>query len=106
MPGPLHTPTMLVLYPFRFRDPVAKKWIRARYVAERSELERRYAEREIVGEPEYGRRIIQPVATLAISARGLSCLYSKAPTRSQIGAWKTYTMPTHRHRKYEGLTAE
>jgi hypothetical protein len=25
----------LVLYPFRFRDPVSGKWVRSRYVAER-----------------------------------------------------------------------
>ena len=53
MSGTLHAPTMLVLYPFRFRDPVTHKWIRARYVAERHELEQRYAEWEIIGEPEY-----------------------------------------------------
>ena len=35
MPGPLHAPTVLLLYPFRFRDPVTHKWVRARYVADR-----------------------------------------------------------------------
>ena len=55
MPGPLHAPTVLVLYPFRFRDPVSGKWIEARYVAERRELEERYAEWKIIGEPEYRR---------------------------------------------------
>ncbi len=49
MPGPLHAPTVRVLYPFRFRDPVTGKWIKARYVAERRELEQRYAEWEIIG---------------------------------------------------------
>ncbi len=34
MCGPLHAPPLLVLYPFRFRDPVTHKWVKARYVAE------------------------------------------------------------------------
>ena len=53
MPGPLYAPTVLLLYPFRFRDPVTHKWVKARYHAERRELEQRYAEWEIIGEPEY-----------------------------------------------------
>jgi hypothetical protein len=53
MPGPLHAPPLLILYPFRFRDPVSGKWVRARYVAERHELEARYREWEIIGPPEY-----------------------------------------------------
>jgi len=40
------------LYPFRFRDPVTGRWVRARYRAEREEIERRYAEHEIIGPPE------------------------------------------------------
>ena len=39
----------LELFPFRFRDPVTGKWIRARYVAERQEIAARYAEYEIIG---------------------------------------------------------
>ena len=42
MPGPLHAPTILVLFPFRFRDPVSGKWVRARYVAEREVIAARY----------------------------------------------------------------
>ncbi len=57
MPGPLHAPTVLMFYPFRFRDLVTHKWVRARYVAERHELEARYAEWEIVGESEYRRPV-------------------------------------------------
>ncbi len=57
MPGPLHSPKMLVLYAFRFRDPITHKWVKARYVAERRELDRRYAEWEIAGEPEYQRPV-------------------------------------------------
>jgi hypothetical protein len=43
---------MLVLYPFRFRDPVTHKWVNARYVAERHELEAQYPESEIIDESE------------------------------------------------------
>jgi hypothetical protein len=57
MPGPLHAPTVLVLYYFRFRDPVSGKWVRTRYVAERHEIEARYKEWEIVGQPEYRRPV-------------------------------------------------
>ena len=38
-----------------FRDPVTHKWVKARYKAERQELEARYKEWEIIGEPEYRR---------------------------------------------------
>ena len=55
MPGPLHAPALLVLYPFRFRDALTGKWVRARYSAERHELEARYNEWEITGPPELRR---------------------------------------------------
>src|SRR5258705_8815029 len=42
----------LLLYPFRYFDPVRKRWISARYVAERHEIESRYAQWEIIGRPE------------------------------------------------------
>jgi hypothetical protein len=42
----------LELYPFRFRDSVTGKWVRARYRAEQHEIAARYAEYEIVGLPE------------------------------------------------------
>ena len=42
----------LELFPFRYRDPVNRKWVRARYVAERHEIAARYAEWEIIGPPE------------------------------------------------------
>ena len=57
MSGPLHAPQVLVLFPFRFRDPVSGKWVRARYVAERHEIAARYVAWEITGEPEYRRPI-------------------------------------------------
>ena len=40
------------LFPFRFRDPVTGRWVKARYRAERDEIERRYVEYEIVGPAE------------------------------------------------------
>ena len=40
------------LFPFRFRDPLTGKWVRAQYVAERHEIAARYAEWEIIGPPE------------------------------------------------------
>jgi hypothetical protein len=44
----------LLLYPFRFRDPVTDRWRMARYVAELHETVARHApgEWEIIGEPE------------------------------------------------------
>ena len=40
--GPM--PHTIELFSFRFRDPLIGKWIRARYLAERHELEQRYSE--------------------------------------------------------------
>lgn len=40
------------LFPFRYRDRLTGKWVRARYVAERSEISARYADWEITGPPE------------------------------------------------------
>jgi len=42
----------LELFPFRVRDPLTGKWVRARYVAERDVIAERYAEYEIIGPPE------------------------------------------------------
>src|SRR5436190_6268077 len=52
--GPLHSLHMprLELFPFRYRDPVSRKWVKARYVAERHVIAARYAEWEIVAPPE------------------------------------------------------
>jgi hypothetical protein len=50
LPKPWAEP--LTLFPFRFRDPLTGKWVRARYVAERREIGARYAEWEITGPPE------------------------------------------------------
>jgi hypothetical protein len=40
-------PRTIELFPFRFRDQPTGKWIRARYLAERHEIEERYREWEI-----------------------------------------------------------
>jgi len=43
------------LYPFRVREPAhprTGKWIRARYLAELPEIQRRYAEWGLIGPPE------------------------------------------------------
>jgi hypothetical protein len=42
----------LVLYPFRFRDPLTGKWIRARHKLQAPALQRRYADWETTGAPE------------------------------------------------------
>ena|SRR5438309_3288531 len=42
----------LVLFPFRYFDPIRKRWVRARYVAERHEIEAGYAQWKIIGAPE------------------------------------------------------
>jgi hypothetical protein len=39
----------LELYPFKFRDPLTGKWIRARHKLQVPALQRRYAEWEIIG---------------------------------------------------------
>jgi hypothetical protein len=48
----------LELYPFRFRDRLTGKWIRARHRLQVPELQRRYAEWELTGSPEI--RHVQP----------------------------------------------
>jgi hypothetical protein len=42
----------ILLYPFRFVDPLTGKWVRARYRATLQEIGHRYAKWEITGEPE------------------------------------------------------
>jgi len=46
----------LLLYPFRFFDPIRRRWVRARYVAERHVIESSYEKWEITGPPEIRRR--------------------------------------------------
>ena len=45
-------PPGLHLYPFRFRDPLTGRWIRARYKATWQEIGARYREAEITGPAE------------------------------------------------------
>jgi len=52
MSGPLRSPDFSILYPFNFRDPLTRKWVRAPYKAERDMIAIRYAEWEIVGPAE------------------------------------------------------
>ena len=40
------------LHPFRYRDPLMRKWVRARYVAELDVIAKRYKEWEVTGPPE------------------------------------------------------
>jgi hypothetical protein len=47
----------IVVYPFRYRDPRTKRWVKARYRAERAEIAARYAEWEITGPGEERRPI-------------------------------------------------
>lgn len=41
-----------LLYPFRFRDPLTGKWVRARYKATREDIAARYSVWELTGPPE------------------------------------------------------
>ena len=42
----------LILYPFKFRDQITGKWVRARHKLQVPALQRRYGEWEITGPPE------------------------------------------------------
>ena len=42
----------LVLYPFRFRDSLIGKWVRARHKLQVPQIQRHYSEWEITGGPE------------------------------------------------------
>jgi hypothetical protein len=62
----------IFLYPFRFRDSLTGKWIRARYVAEMHEIEQRYREWEIIGPAEVREIPDDPLAQSAAHvARGV-----------------------------------
>ena len=41
--------TSLEVFPFRYRDARTGRWVKARYMAERSEIAARYTEWEIIG---------------------------------------------------------
>ena len=65
-------PPGVLLYPFRFVDPVMGKWTRARYVAELHEIAARHDRREITGPPEIrtpGVVMFSPSAKLAPRVR-------------------------------------
>lgn len=44
-------PNDVVLYPFRFKDPITGRWVRARYRASLEDIAARYAEWDVTGEP-------------------------------------------------------
>jgi len=60
----------LELFPFRFRDPLTGKWVRARYKASLADLEQRYGggRYEITGPPEI--REVDPGARYFNPLRG------------------------------------
>ena len=41
-----------LLYPFRYRDPLTSRWVRARYKASIEDIGKRYVEWELTGPPE------------------------------------------------------
>jgi hypothetical protein len=43
---------LLRLYPFKYRDPISRTWIKGRYKASLDDIAARYAEWTIAGEPE------------------------------------------------------
>ena len=47
----------LELFPFRYRDPLTGKWVKARYRAERDEIAARHAEFEITARSRSGSTI-------------------------------------------------
>jgi len=75
----------LELFPFRYRDPLTRKWVRARYVAERHVIAERYAEYEIIGPPEI--RDVDPDALYfnpADSERRIAALGSPTSLRRTL----------------------
>ena len=50
--GIVRTMPRLELFPFRYRDRVTGRWVKARYVAERHEIAARFSEWEIAGPPD------------------------------------------------------
>ncbi len=91
----------LELFPFRDRDPVTRKWVRARYVADRHEIAARYAEWAIIGPPQIrewredarlsirsGMKAARRLSRSATSGRS-SCAWAKMdPTVIEKGAYE------------------
>ena len=78
----------LRLYPFRFRDPLTRKWVCARHKLQVPELQRAYAEWEIIGAPEV--RHVTPVSTEAFSP------FAASPATSSWPQLATAVLPRHR----------
>lgn len=51
-----------LLYRVRYLDPLRRRWVRARYVCAAPEVQCRYAEYELIGEPELRRVRHDPLA--------------------------------------------
>ena len=69
----------LVLYPFRFRHPLTGEWVRARHKMQVPELQRHYAEWELIGAPEI--RHIRETGTQAFNPFEPALLLPQAPMR-------------------------
>ena len=71
----------LAFYPFRYRDSLTGKWVRARYKAEIEVIAERFAEWEITGPAEH--RVANPVSFSPyrdpIAHAELTCLEEPAP---------------------------
>lgn len=58
----------LVVYPFRYRDARTGKWVKARYMAERTEIAAQYAEWKVTGPGEERR----PIDSIQVGGRASS----------------------------------
>ena len=72
----------ITLYPFRYRDPLTGRWIKARYKATREDIAAGHAEWEIIGpaevrDPDASARRFDPTAP-SISRR--SSIRTSTPT--------------------------
>ena len=59
----------ITLYPFRYRDPLTGRWVKARYKATRADIAAGHAEWEIIGpadvrDPDAGARRFDPYRTM------------------------------------------
>ena len=66
----------LVLYPFRYFDPVRNRWIKARYVATKEEIAARHEQWEIVGAPE--------LRTANATMFGLPPIFAPRPSQTPV----------------------
>ena len=69
----------LQLYPFRFRDPLTGKWVRARHKLQVPEIQRHYVEWEITGAPEIRNIAAEAPNSSVRSGHGHQCALSLPP---------------------------